>query len=520
MDDGEILNKIESCYRGYDKESVVSELYKGLSSPNCIYNGHVVLGLAATGLDIESIRMLLATGADPSLVGTSNEDNALHDMAYNVEKEHIWKKSDAVKETVSVLLDAGVSPLRKNGDGRTCVFIAAEKGNFPMISAFTEAKKKIDIPNNNGDTPLHVACEYANSAAESYFKYGKPKYDKILEKEGLSDSERESAQKDHDRYKEDLDKYFLTVKYLIEGGADPDRNNNYDRSAKKVAFDCMDPRMPALLNGTYSEDGSTDQCMDAKGMNLVQATIRKDHDAMIAILNSGADPNELSDEDGYFSGYVLAGKLPLSIACLNGDLNGIRILIEHGADPNIREANDWMPVAYCFLAGAFSRDPIKTVSDVLDLMKGKGMDIDAAIDKEGNTIFNRACSDIDSNSESTGGKFVQILLRSGADHNKADNNGVTPLMHTCAGGSRGAENVQLSLLENGVDVTKKDNKGRTALMYAASNGSYSAGKLMAEMLFEFGDPQIDAVDIDGKNALELAVEAKNDGLVNYLLARM
>ena len=515
MDDSEIFSKIYDCYSGKDKDTTVSDLYKKLSDPNFVYQGTLALSYAANRGDAESVKALLSIGADATWTSSSNNDNILHNMAYDSKCTPGNEKG--LENTTLVLLDAGISALKKNGDGRTCVFIAAEKGNCAMISAFVGAKKKIDIPNNNGDTPLHTACSYANSAAESHFKYGLPKYEKRMSEEGLSEDNKKRAQEEYDQYKYDNDRFFLTVKYLIEGGAEPDRKNNYDVTAKEIAFNCMDPRIPALLNGTYSEGEVADA---GKGMNLMQAVMRKDHAAMKSILSSGGDANEFhGGKEKEFEGIRLAGKLPLSIACVNADKDGITILLDHGADPSLRDSDDRIPLTYYHVSNSYPDHNVTVFESILKQMMGKGLDVNLAIDKEGNTLLNRACNSAKSQSDNTLDKLIQALIRLKADVNCADRNGVTPLMKTCAG-VRESENTQITLLENGADISKRDDAGRTALMYAASNPSLSSGKTMAEMLFEFGDPVLDAVDGNGKNALEIAVDAKNDPLVNFILGKM
>ena len=515
MDDNEIFSKIYECYSGKDKDTKVSDLYKKLSDPNFVYQGTLALSYAANRGDAESVKALLSIGADATWTSSSNDDNILHNMAYDSKCTPDNEKE--LENTVLVLLDAGISTLKKNGDGRTCVFIAAEKGNCAMMSAFVSAKKKIDIPNNNGDTPLHTACSYANSAAESHFKYGLPKYEKRMSEEGLSEGDKKHAQDEYDRYKYDNDRFFLTVKYLMDGGAEPDRKNNYDVTAKEVAFDCMDPRIPALLNKTYSEGKTADA---GKGMDLMQAVMRKDHAAMRSILGSGGDANEFhGGKDERFEGIRLAGKLPLSIACINADKDGITMLLDHGADPSLKDSDDRIPLTYYFVSNSYPNHNVAAFENVLRPMMEKGLNINLTVDNESNTLLNRACDSAKSQSNNTLDKLVQALIRLKADVNLANRQGVTPLMKTCAG-IRESENVQITLLENGADISKRDDTGRTALMYAASNPSLSSGKIMAEMLFEFGDPVLDAVDGNGKNALELAVDAKNDPLVNFILGKM
>ncbi|MDR3205914.1 MAG: ankyrin repeat domain-containing protein, partial [Candidatus Methanoplasma sp.] len=154
----------------------------------------------------------------------------------------------------------------------------------------------------------------------------------------------------------------------------------------------------------------------------------------------------------------------------------------------------------------------------------KGLDLNAAVDIVGNTLLILAAKKIGAargyNSSTLPGRFLTVLLRSGADPNAADNNRVTPLMAACGTRGRDGEDAQLVLLEKGAGVSATDDKGRTPLMYAAGNGNTISGRNMAEMLFEFGDPLPAAVGNDRKSALDIAVEANNEELVKYLLTKL
>jgi len=150
-------------------------------------------------------------------------------------------------------------------------------------------------------------------------------------------------------------------------------------------------------------------------------------------------------------------------------------------------------------------------------MTEKGLNVNQEADEKGNTLLNMACYRAVSSLES---KFVQQLLRYKADLNIADNEGVTPLMHICISDRDIIEDLQITLLEAGADVSAKDKKGSTPLMYAAQNRSKSLAKNLADMLFEFGNPLPDAVNNDGKSALEIAVDADNENLVNFLMSKM
>lgn len=535
MDDKEAMDKIWSFYNGYSEDILnTEELYGNMQDPNFIYNGKPLLCVAAEFVDVKGIKKLLALGADPDSEYESMHNNSLHLMAYgkakSIRKYEIPK--GAVKEAALILLAAGVSSLRKNEDGRTCAYIAAENGNYEMLEALVQEGKKMDLTDKKGNTPLHAACGQAKHIDESFFKYTEPRYAEAMKRtpsyegeERIIEMQKTSSKEQYDQDKGRVDDYFKTVKVLYDGGMDPDKKNDYGETAKDLAAKCMDVRISAVLNGIYSEDGSTsDTAMRTKGMNVGQALMNNDHDALAAILELGADPNEVCSGKLRRIGTDLDGKTPLGVTCAFLDAKGTELLLNSGADPNLKDPSGRAPAAYCISASANGNTLSNKIPDkILDMMLEKGMGIDNNVDEKGNTLLNLACKHVNSSSSYNGetlpGRFIELLIKKKANVNMSDNDGVTPLMRACVGDSR-TERIQLYLLEKEADVGARDKKGNTPLMYAAMNRKGSMGKTMAEMLFEFGDPHIDAVNNEGKTALEIATEKDNEELVKFILGKM
>lgn len=72
------------------------------------------------------------------------------------------------------------------------------------------------------------------------------------------------------------------------------------------------------------------------------------------------------------------------------------------------------------------------------------------------------------------------------------------------------------LLEAGADINAKDQWGNTLLHYIA--GSSTRGtKEAAALVMDFGTPDVNAVNNEGKTALDIAVEKNDEALVKFLL---
>jgi FOG: Ankyrin repeat len=535
-----LISEIYSCYnrRGDDTpmEETIEEvraLYKSFEDTDAEYNRYPILFFATERGDHVGVEVLLELGADASFV-TEYGYTPLHRYAYADYRDLVpWVDEEKL---VSILLDAGTSVIRKDTDEATSVFIAANKGKYKFLQTALAAGKKLDIACKNGETALHTACDRAVRTAEHFFVYVKPEHEKTMAKElngtaedRITEERKITSQETYDREWGEVNACFEVVKCLLEAGLDPDQKDNYGKTAKEIAFECKDARIAALLNGTYKEeagDGSNDLQMKAKGMSLMQATELKDYEAVAALLELGEDPNELSADDKRYGNYIntsVEGKTPLAVACMLMDLELITALLQHGANPNLKDADGKIALLYG-LRPMVSTDKLlkeKVIDTILAQMIEKGLDINQEVDEEGNTLFNAVCEDV----RSTGGRSVperlfQLLLKNKVDVNIANNDAVTPLMYICSGEDSDMENLQISLLEANADITAKDENGNTPLMYAAKNNKFALAKNLADMLFTFGDPQMDAVNNEGKSALEFATEKDNENLVNYLLTKM
>jgi ankyrin repeat protein len=517
----EIIQAIGRCYRGNDSQTAadIEPLYRAVPV-DAVYLDEPVLWYAAQHADHVGIKILIEAGADAAEQDQYGR-NALHRLAYEDSRSYApWAD---VKQAAALLAEAGASALRKNSDGLTCVHIAAEHEGLDIIRALAEAGKKLDLPNKNGETALHLACDRAVRAAESFYKYAKPAYDKAMAEttdgseyqERELSRKRESQKENHDREWGKVELHFQMIKCLIEAGLDPDQPDNYGATPKQVAFDCMDIRVPALLEGSYSEGDEQDDekrlSMLAKGMNLMQAAEKQDYDAVEALLKLGADPNELCGEELRHYGLSLQGKAPLALACSIPDKRLALLLLEYGANPCEKDADEKLPLYYCFRARKYDVN-----EEILKVMLEKGLDINAEADGQGNTLLNTALRNTDSDMS----RYINRILRLKANPDIADNDGVTPLMRACGEQSDYIEDVQIALMEAGADVGAQDKRGYTPLMYAAGNSGHALAKTLSGLLFEFGDPKPDAAGNDGQTALAIASEHNNENLVNFLLTKI
>ena len=133
--------------------------------------GATPLFVAATYLEADIARTLLAAGADPRLgladgttplqvaAGAPVERNVRpidlerHDLPDNDFPELVRDDAD-VLATVGALLDAGADVNQANTDGDTPLHSAAGAGAVPLIQLLADRGASLEVVNRNGQTPL------------------------------------------------------------------------------------------------------------------------------------------------------------------------------------------------------------------------------------------------------------------------------------------------------------------------------------------------------------------------------
>jgi cytohesin len=154
------------------------------------------------------------------------------------------------------------------------------------------------------------------------------------------------------------------------------------------------------------------------------------------VIDCGVNPNIKGPNPNPF-GFTL-----LHYAAMDGRHEIAKLLLEHGADPNIQDNNGRTPLHWAAWKGHL---------EVVELLLEHGADPNVQ-DYGGMTPLHYAA---------TGHlEVVELLLEHGADPNIKNNNGWTPLHYAAKNCRVGVVRV---LLDHGADPTIRDNEGRTPL---------------------------------------------------------
>ncbi len=420
---------------------------------------------------------LLRSGADPR---TRDADGTtpLH-----------WAAHLADAQLAHALLKAGADPAAQNDYGATPMSAAAEVGATAVLEELLDAHTDVESPNQEGQTALMLVARTGRvDAAELLLKHGarvdtremwggqtalmwaaaqsQPQMIRLLLAHGADVNARATARdwqrrvtaegrpkdmthggltpllyaaregclpcaRELVRHKADLNRadpdgvtplvmallniHWDLARYLIESGADVNLWDFYGRTPLWCAVD-----MNTLPKGRRVDLPALD---DTTGLQIVQM-----------LLDRGANPNaqlklraphRQVGYDRYTEPMLNVGATPLLRAAKAGDVPVVKLLLEHGALPNLPNFNGDTPLMAAVGKGwinAPTRGAFYTEDQALQvytLLRAAGADVRAR------THFNETA--LHSAALRGWNEVVKRLVADGAEVDAADRNSLTPL---------------------------------------------------------------------------------------------
>ncbi len=213
---------------------------------------------------------------------------------------------------------------------------------------------------------------------------------------------------------------------------------------------------------------------DADTTLLLLAVIEDEFEMVSLLLEAGANPNH---QDLRTNGALHSAVLG------DGSEALIRLLLDAGADPNLLDGAGRSPL---HLASA------KVRPTILKLLIEAGADV-GQMDRSGQNSLHHVGSFWGRQRKSSTGEVIRILLDNGVDINAADNLEQSPLVHIL----RRVPSLAPMLLEAGADPNRPDHQGRTPLLYARDVE-------LASMLMAYG-AEVSVQDDAGNTLLHIAI---------------
>ncbi|WP_345993591.1 ankyrin repeat domain-containing protein [Sulfurimonas sp. HSL-1716] len=243
-----------------------------------------------------------------------------------------------------------------------------------------------------------------------------------------------------------------------------------------------------------------------KGLNIDERDINQNTPLIYAILNSTSlhTVEFLCKKGAEIDIKNRHGQSPLLVSIKYGFDEIADYLIETGANVNIVE-NVNTSLTLCHFAIYTYRDKADKFREIQTKLIAKGATVDMSINKLGWTPLMHCC--IQKETSMIKDHF-EILIQLGANLNKTDINGRTPLMlATSVGNSHFLQRI----IENYADIDRTDNFGWSALIFAVY---YSQRDVVKGLLVAGANSNI--VTNNGQSALQIATQQQNLDLVNLL----
>eukprot|EP01006_Ploeotia_vitrea_P010110 TRINITY_DN2592_c0_g1_i1.p1 TRINITY_DN2592_c0_g1~~TRINITY_DN2592_c0_g1_i1.p1 ORF type:complete len:580 (-),score=92.31 TRINITY_DN2592_c0_g1_i1:37-1776(-) len=223
--------------------------------------------------------------------------------------------------------------------------------------------------------------------------------------------------------------------------ANPDLADKTDEGATSAAADSAKDFAASVAgaksgNNENEAGASTSTTTTTSADNPTSTESQEDQDEAVSSAPSTSKPNT-----------GLNKQLALAVE-LGNNVDEVRALIEKGADPNYRKAG---------------------AAQIVVKLGGQ---------KQGNSTELCSVSMVDLAVEAGDSATLLALIQAGADVNKPDEGGGTPLMLACQRTGPDAEELVTTLLVGGCDVNAQDEGGGTALIRAAEAGNLKVARLL------------------------------------------
>lgn len=391
-------------------------------------------------------------------------------------------------DNVRLLLQHGAKINQTDGDGNTPLLCAILNGRVDCVQALLEAGADTTIANKKKVTPLMGAAVNGNAACM-----------RLLLSQGAKDSTTKKMR---------TTALMLAaangseecVRLLLESGSEVNARSDDRMSALHFAIKHENAACARLLLDAGAQIDTRSQ--ESYNTPLIQAVKQGYTEGVRLLLQRGANPN-LADE---------MGRSPLMHAASGGFTDCIELLLEHGAALNSVDPDKESALFYAINAGK---------EDALRLLLQRGANTVTKNEqhcfsalRKAVTDKNIACvrimlehgvspapgsPDADTICYASHPEIIRLLLQHGANVNQKsseEDGSITPIMNVTI-----IDNVESFhiLMEAGADLSARDYAGHTLLHKAANNSATNIVRLLLEL-----GADVNARSTDGDTPLMLA----------------
>lgn len=412
--------------------------------------GKLSLAEAAKLGNRDAVRSLLSGRAKEDVAGAEGTD-AL-----------IWAASRNDVEMADLLLRAGADVKAANDYGATALYAAAGKANSAMVVKLLAAGADPNVGLDSGETPLMEAARQGNVA---------------------------------------------TVSALLSAGADP--NVQEKNGGQNALIWAISERHAAVTDELVRHKADVNARTKSEFTALMFAA-QGDVDSARILLAAGANPNDVMEK---------WGQTALIIASTMGRTDIVAMLLDKGANPNARDGNSFTALHAAVRDSDYGTDHASrgNAAATVRVLLAHGADPNVRLHQEKQTV--RTVNEVSLEgatplalaAEVNSLDAVKALVEGGADPRIATEKGTTPLTLAAGAGTdvqrarsieERATAVETAkfLVEHGADVNAAGQFGWTALHAA----SYQGLNDVVEFLATKG-AKLDAMDSLGQTPLSISL---------------
>ena len=425
-------------------------------------NNVTALMIASLKGNLDAINILLNAEADASICNAES-DTCLHyatfgDCSSEVLQAIICHAADVnaankysqtplqiacqegAEDAIIVLLNAGADPNFAGPNGDTCLHYVARKFSSPeVLKAIISHGVDVYATDKDNRTALMIACMKGNINAIN-----------VLLNAGADLKIADAGANTCLHYAVKNNCCTEVLQAIISHGVVVNAICKDNRTALMIA--CEEGNKDVI--NVLLTAGADPNIADADGETCLHCAVLYDlcTDVLQAIISLVGDVNATNKRN----------ETALMIACQNRNNNGINVLLNGGADPNLADRNGDTCLHYAL------QDDYCT--EVLQAVISNGGDVNAA-GKDNRTGLMIACMKANNN-------VINVLLNAGADPNIADGDGDTCL-HYAAQNDCCTEVLQ-AIISHGIDVNATNKKHVTALIIACHKANADAINILLE----------------------------------------
>ncbi|KAJ8684072.1 hypothetical protein QAD02_019864 [Eretmocerus hayati] len=353
------------------------------------------------------------------------------------------------------------------------IHLAVREGNVELVKELL-IDSSPNVQNHNGETPLHVACQFEDSPYQIQLP-DRLLILKLLWDYGVKINAKDSCRQETALHIAVRSEKAIVVQFLLDHGANPDVRDKDDRTALHVVASATGPDL-SNENETIAElllqRGANFHAQDCRWRTpLIEAVCSRNAPVVCLLLKAGAQIDFKNRQ----------GLSALFFACESQLETMVDILLQNRANPNLREHRRGS-VPLHFVAGSsrrytFADDSSNRSVQLAHLLLCAGADVDA-VDASGSTSLHVAVDTKDD-------RLVEVLLAYGARPDVKDECGNTPMhvlmltaQHNCCYEAR-LERIAGMLLNKCVSANELNEKLESPLHLAVWQGNR---RIVAELL--------------------------------------